>query len=162
MFFYNALIAKDINIDIAIKKSSSEGKKVFVYLHRVGCSYCNSMQEFTIEDENVDKYIKENYIFITINVSLDDQITYKSRKTTGLDFAKSIGYNFYPSSVFIGTNSEIVYATPGYKNELEFLSLLEYVKYDMYDEMSYESYKKKIGYKNSDQNQIEDKRKHVR
>lgn len=155
-------MAKDINIDMAIKKSFSENKKVFIYLHRVGCSYCNSMQEFTIEDEDIEKYIQENYIFLTINISSNDQVIYKSKKTTSLDFAKSIGYNFYPSSVFMGSDSKIVYAIPGYKNELEFMAILEYVKSDTYNIMDYESYKKKIDYKDSDQNQIEDKRKHVR
>jgi thioredoxin-related protein len=120
------------------------------------------MQEFTIEDERVDRYIKDNYVFITINISLDDKIIYKSKKTTSLSFAKAIGYNFYPSSVFIGENSEIVYATPGYKDEDEFMAILKYVQSNMYNKMDYESYKREIGYKNSDLNQIEDKRIHVR
>jgi thioredoxin-related protein len=130
-----------------MKNALSSNKGVLIYLHRTGCSYCNSMGEFTLDDDLVKKFIQKNYLFIHINITESDKITYKNKVTNGLTFAKNIGYNFYPTVLFLDTDAKVKYAVVGYKEEDEFLALLKYVHSGSFKKMTFENYKKKISFK---------------
>jgi len=157
------LLSKDIDIDAIVKDSYKSHKKVFLYLHRVGCGYCNSMEEFTLDDEFVKEYIEKNYEVIHINVSYKDRFTYMGEETGGHCLAKKIGYAFYPSTLFLDENGKIAYPVVGYKNEYEFLVILKYFKNNIYKNMSLTEYKQKIGFNNKNlDDEIKDTRKHAR
>lgn len=143
-FSYTSLFSRDININKIIQKASVNNKKVFVFLHRVGCSYCNSMIEFTLDDEKVKALLKKDFSFTHINVTENDTVTYEDFKGSGLEFAKYVGYNIYPSSLFFGYNRELEYAVVGYKEEDEFLVTLQYVDSGTYKKMDLRDYKKSI------------------
>ena len=96
-----SLLSQEINIDKIHLKTKTSNRDTIIYLHRIGCSYCNSMQEFTLEDDDVAEYLQEHYEVIHINVSLKDSITYKGSKSGGICLAKKIGYDFYPSVLFL-------------------------------------------------------------
>jgi thioredoxin-related protein len=157
------LLSKDIDIDKIVQDSYKSHKKVFIYLHRVGCGYCSSMEEFTLDDEQVKSYLKKNYTVININVSYKDKYIYKGEKNGGHCLAKKIAYAFYPATLFLDKHGDITYPVLGYKNEYEFLVILKYFKNDAYKNMSLKEYKQKIGFnqKNLD-DEIKDMREHAR
>lgn len=156
---HSTLFSQVINIDKILKNSKKSSKNVILYFHRIGCSYCNSMQEFTLDDDEVKEYMDKNYKLIRINVSLKDTITYKGKVSGGICLAKRIGYNFYPSTLFLDDKENIKYASVGYKNESEFLVILKYIKGNFYKKLSLHEYMKKIGFKNNQPNEIKDTRK---
>jgi len=162
VLFELSLFSSQINIDNIVKKAYNSNKGVILYLHRVGCSYCNSMEEFTLDDDEVVSYIEKNYVFIEVNISHKDTITYHGKKSGGICLAKNIGYDFYPSTLFLDKNANIEYASVGYKDESEFLTILQYVHKKMYNKMSLSEYKKSIGFKKDTQAEIVDPRKHAR
>ena len=118
------------------------------------------MQEFTLEDDDITEYMQKYYEVIHINVSLKDNITYKGNQSGGICLAKKIGYDFYPSVLFLDKNSEIEYASVGYKDELEFLVILNYHHNNFHKTMSLNKYKKSIGFTKDLDSQIQDPRKH--
>ena len=118
------------------------------------------MQEFTLEDDDVNEYLQENYEVIHINVSLKDDVTYKGTQSGGICLAKKIGYDFYPSVLFLDKNSDIEYASVGYKDELEFLVILNYHRKGFHKKMSLNEYKKSIDFTKDLDSQIQDPRKH--
>jgi len=142
LFFLNAaLLARDINIDSIVKDSIKSNKHVFVFLHRTDCGYCESMLSFTLDDDAVKELIKNDFTYVHININDDDLVTYKEFKGSGHDFAKHIGYNFYPSSIFIDNKNEIIYAIPGYQEEDKFLKILNYINSGAYKTVKYKNYK---------------------
>ncbi len=157
-----SLFSQEINIDKIIQTAHKSNKDVILYLHRIGCSYCNSMQEFTLEDDDVQEYLDENYKVIHVNVSLKDTIVYKGKKSGGICLAKNIGYDFYPSALFLNKNADIEYASVGYKNEFEFFVILNYMHNDFYKEMSLKEYKQQIKFSKNLDDEIKDPRKHNR
>lgn len=162
LLFLTFLNAQDINIDEAVKLSKKTNKPILLYFHKIGCSYCNSMEAFTLDDDFVIDFIQNNYKIIHINVSHSDQIIYKGKTRGGLCLAKDIGYNFYPSVLFLDDKADIQYASLGYKSENEFLVILEYVKKGFNKTMSLDSYKEQINYQSNLEDEINDNRKHNR
>jgi thioredoxin-related protein len=86
-----SLLSQEINIDKIHLRTKTSNKNTIIYLHRIGCSYCNSMQEFTLEVDDVAEYLQEHYEVIHINVSVKDSITYKGCKSGGGCLAKKVG-----------------------------------------------------------------------
>ncbi|MBT5935364.1 thioredoxin fold domain-containing protein [Sulfurimonas sp.] len=162
LLFLTFLDAQEINIDEAVKLSKKTNKPILLYFHKIGCSYCNSMQAFTLEDDFVIEFIQNNYKIFHINVSRNDQITYKGKTSGGLCLAKDVGYNFYPSVLFLDDKADIEYASLGYKSENEFLVILEYVKKGFYKTMSLDFYKEKINYQSNLEDEINDNRNYNR
>ena len=132
----SALFSKTINIDLITQNSH---KTPLIYLHRTGCSYCNAMEEFTFDDDMVKEYLDKNYIFISINVSLNDRIIYKGKESSGKHFAKKIGYTFYPAVLFLDKNEKILYVSLGYKEESDFLIILKHVHQGKHKKSSFKS-----------------------
>ena len=143
MAFNISLFARTIDIGAIIKKSVGPDKHLFIFLHRTDCGYCESMLTFTLDDDPVKELIDKKFVFLHINILEDDVVRYKSFKGNGRDFAKLVGYNIYPSSLFLNSKSEIIHAVPGYQDKDEFLLVLKYVDSRSYKKMGYQTFKKK-------------------
>ena len=139
------LAAREINLDNLAAKAAEQNKHLLVWLHKTDCGYCESMREFTLEDENVAAVLKNSYLFVHINISENDNVTYKSFKGSGKAFAKKVGYNFYPSSLFLNGKTEIVFAAAGYIEEKDFLMMLKYVDSGAYRHMKYDMFRQQEG-----------------
>ncbi|QOP42243.1 thioredoxin family protein [Sulfurimonas marina] len=153
------LSAEIIDIDKAVLASKKSGKNPLVYLHKTGCPYCERLEEFTLDDDDVDQYIKDNFTFIIINVShKEDIVIYDHEQTTAKAFAENIGYNFYPSVLFFSNSGELDHGSIGYIEEKDFLIILKYMKTGAFKTMSIDEYKKKIGFVEENNGEQIDKR----
>lgn len=141
--FNISLFARNIDIDAIVKNSVKNGKHLFVYLHRTDCGYCESMLTFTLDDDPVKELITKKFVYLNINISEEDLVTYKDFSGNGRAFAKYVGYNIYPSSLFLNSENEMIYAIPGYQDKEQFLLVLKYVNSGAYKTTSFQSFKKK-------------------
>lgn len=140
-----SLLAKNIDINSIVKESVEPNKHLFIFLHRTDCGYCESMLMFTLDDDSVKEVVDKNFVFLHINISEDDLVKYNGFSGNGRAFAKYVGYNIYPSSLFLNNEKEIVHAVPGYQDKDQFLLILKYVNSGAYKTMGYQSFKKKMG-----------------
>lgn len=135
--------ARDIDLNTLAADAAAHQKHLLVWLHKTDCGYCESMREFTLEDDNVSPYLKAHFVFEHINVNEKDTVSYKTFKGDGKAFAKTVGFNFYPSSVFMDKSAEIVFAAPGYIEERDFMVMLKYVQSGAYKKMGYDCFSRK-------------------
>ncbi|MDD5211441.1 MAG: thioredoxin fold domain-containing protein [Sulfuricurvum sp.] len=142
--FNITLFARNIDIGAIVKNSVEKNKHLFIFLHRTDCGYCESMQTFTLDDDLIKELIKKDFVFLHINILEDDVVKYNNFTGNGREFAKYVGYNIYPSSLFLDSANEIIYAIPGYKDKDQFLLILKYVDSGAYKIMDYQAFKKKM------------------
>ena len=144
------LQARVINIDNIITAAKKSDKHLFVWLHKTDCGYCENMREFTLENETIAAFIDENFIFIHINVYEKDSVKYQDFRGNGLEFAKEIGYNFYPSSLFFNDEGDMVLSEVGFidkdkePNEERFYKILNFINSKSYEKMNISDYNFKI------------------
>lgn len=139
-----SLFARNIDINSIVKNSVKKNKHLFIFLHRTDCGYCESMQMFTLDDDPVKELIQKKFVFLHVNILEDDVVKYKDFTGSGRDFAKKVGYNIYPSSLFLNGANEIIYALPGYKDKDQFLLILKYVDSGAYKTKDYQAFKKEM------------------
>jgi len=135
-----SLFANDINIDVIAKNPQHSQKHLLIFIHTTDCGYCESMIEFTFDNELNAQHIKNNFVFIDINVKEAGVITYKDFKGSKKDFSIYLGRNIYPSTVFIDTSNTKVFAQSGYEDEENYLPILEYVHTKSYKNNSIEDF----------------------
>ena len=133
--------ADNINIDTICVEAKKSHKHVLVFLHRPNCSYCETMIEFTLPDEKIVQKIKKNFVLVDIDIREFGEVIFDDFKGSRREFAKTLGYDFYPSVVFIDENREIVYEQAGYRDEDSFLNILRFVESHSYEDMDIEDFK---------------------
>jgi thioredoxin-related protein len=142
----NLLFAREINIDSLIKEAAVSSKHLFVWLHKTDCGYCDSMKEFTLDDDTVKDFVDKRFVFLHINIYEKDSVYYKDFKGDGRSFAKLVGYNFYPTSLFFNDKGKLIYAAPGYQDEKIFFTILNYIDSKSYEKMEFEVFENKLDF----------------
>jgi thioredoxin-related protein len=130
-----------INIDKLLGYAKKSHKHVLIFLHKPHCSYCENMIEFTLPDEKISQKIKKNFIFVDIDIADSERVIFDDFNGSKHDFAKSLGFDFYPSAVFIDEDEEVVYGQAGYKDEDKFLKTLRFVESRAYVDMGIDDFK---------------------
>lgn len=135
------VFAQEINLDVLASTAGKQNKHLLVWLHKTGCGYCAAMHDFTLDDDKVKAMLLTRFHFVSINVYEHDTVVYKGTDSSAKAFAKKIGYDFYPSSVFMDPHADIVFAAAGYIEEKPFLSILKFVAQKAYLTQNYETFK---------------------
>ena len=133
--------ANDINIDTTFGEVKKSHKHMLIFLHKPHCGYCERMIEFTLTDEKIEKKIKNNFIFVDIDTDNSGEVIFDGFKGSKKEFAEDLGYNFYPSSVFLDSDKEEVYAVAGYKDENDYLTVLRFVESFSYENVGIDDFK---------------------
>jgi len=133
--------ADSIDIDKLLGEAKKSRKHVLVFLHKPHCGYCENMILFTLPEDEVAQKIQKSFIFVDIDIADAGEVIFDDFKGSKHDFAKSLGFNFYPSSVFIDEDEEVVYGQAGYKDEDKYLKILRFVESRSYVNMGLDDFK---------------------
>jgi len=133
--------ANTINIDKLLNSAKNSDKHLFLFLHKPTCSYCENMLLFTLPEDEIAEKIRENFIFVDIDIADTGEVLFDDFRGSKQEFAKYVGFNFYPSSLFIEKSKEGVYGVAGYKDEDAFLKILRYVETHSYKKSGIDDFK---------------------
>jgi len=98
------------------------------------------MIKFTLGDEEIKHEIDTKMVYVDIFIKESGIVTYQSFKGNRRAFAQHLGYDFYPTSIFLDSNGSVVNATPGAREQDFFIQVLDYVTTKQYLEMEFETY----------------------
>jgi len=138
--FHGSIFAQDVNIDLLTSQAKLTDKHLLILLGQTGCSYCKKMKKFVLNDKNVKPYLKNDFLFEYIDIKKKGIVTFKEFKGSKREFAKHIKQRFYPSSIFIDSENNIVYSQAGVIRKEKFLLTLEFIKNRAYKNMSFQDY----------------------
>ncbi len=142
-----SLQARQINIDNLVNSAKKQQKHLIVWFHKTDCGYCESMKEFTFNNDIIKDYMTKYFLFEHINVYDIDSITYGDFRGNGREFAQEVGYDFYPTTLFFDDDANEAYVEIGYidnkrmSNEKRFYKILNFVNTKSYKKIEFEDYK---------------------
>jgi thioredoxin-related protein len=129
------LFADNIDLNKLASEAKKSHKHILVFLHITDCPHCIKMEEFTFDDSKVKQMIKKHFLFVNINVRDDGNVSWLTFKGNKMNFAKHIGYDMYPSSIFLDENAKVVFDEIGYRDEVKYLKTLQFVSNKMYNDI---------------------------
>jgi len=133
----------DIELDQIVKDANKTDKPIMIFMHKDGCSFCEKMM-FDMEDENISKKLKEDFILVDINQDDDETVSFEGYEGTNRAFLKKIGIDLYPTIVFIDGNGAGIYHTVGYRNIKKLMNILQYVSSQEYKKMTFEEFEDEL------------------
>lgn len=98
------------------------------------------MIEFTLKDAEIHEEVTTKFVYVDLYIKEDGLVTFKDFSGSRRDFARFLGYDFYPTSVFIDSHGKVVNITPGARKQDFFMKVLSYVSQKHYLEMEFETY----------------------
>jgi len=107
------------------------------------------MIRFTLNDEEIKDEIDSKFIFVDLFIKEFGTVIYRDFKGTRREFAQYLGYDFYPTSIFLDPEGDVINATPGAREQDFFIDLLNYISTKQYLEMEFETYRDTLDF-NSD------------
>jgi thioredoxin-related protein len=112
--------------------AKNQNKPVFLYFHADWCTYCTKLKNTTFQDALVLKYLKDNFISITVDTDKDQERA-NQWKVKGL-----------PTLWFLKSDHSKITSIPGYIDAEQFLNALKYIHTASYDKMSFQDFIKTI------------------
>lgn len=130
-----------------IEDAAQNGKRLAVFFEQRGCPYCKEMHEVNLARDEINKYIRENFTVVQLNL-------WGSREVTDIDgkameereLARRWRVNFTPTVVFLPTPDESakgeteVARMPGYFKPFHFMSMFEFVQQGKYADQNFQRY----------------------
>lgn len=116
-----------------------EARPVFYFFHTDWCTYCDRMQQKSLNDKAVVNLLDNKYWFISFNAESKQDVTYKGKvysfvpagpKYGTHQLAEELGRNeegklFYPSSVILETADNDSWQYTGFLSAKHLVKILE-------------------------------------
>jgi thioredoxin-related protein len=137
--------------DEGLAKAEKEKKHILIAFYTTWCGWCRRMDKFTYTDKDIKEILNESYVAIKVNAQSKEKVKVDGKEITETELARKFGVRSYPTTWFLKNLGEKIAPYYGYADAQSFLPVLNYIKDDLYDEISYEEYlkNKEIG-KDSD------------
>lgn len=139
--------------DEGLAKAKKEKKHVLVAFYTNWCGWCKRMDKNTYGDEEVKKFLKKSYVAIKVNAESKEKVEVDGKKLTESELAREYRVRSFPVTWFLKQSGEKIAPYLGYVDAPTFLNVLNYMKDDLYDKMSFEEYMK-----NQDKNKGNEKK----
>lgn len=128
--------------DAGLAKAKKEKKHVMVAFYTNWCGWCKRMDKNTYADEKVKKVLNGSYVAIRVNAESKEKVEVGGKKITETDLAKEFRVRSFPTTWFLKQSAEKIAPHMGYADAPSFLNVLNFIKDDLYDKMTFEEYLK--------------------
>ena len=160
-----SISAQEINwitLEEAVALQKKNPKKIIMDMYTTWCGPCKMLDRNTFGNEDVAKYINENYYAVKFNAEGNDTVNFKDKTFTNPNYdpAKARGrnsshelsrffqINAYPTLVFLDENADFIAPIKGYKTPQQLELYLKMFKQDDHKEMTtqeaFDAYYKKF------------------
>ena len=114
-----------LTIEEAQALSDKEPRKVIMDVYTDWCGWCKKMDKTTFADEEVAKYVNENFYAVKLKADSRDKVTFKGKEFGKGELAQAFRVTGYPTIVFFDESFSKFQPVSGYRGANDFLALLE-------------------------------------
>lgn len=135
----------------AIKLQKENPKMIFIDVYTDWCGWCKKMDKSTFANEEIAKYMNENYYAVKFDAEMKADVDFKGKtyvnngksRRSSHELAKSLlnGQMSYPSYAFLDKDAELLTVVQGYMEAPDFEPILHYFGEDHYKETEWKDFK---------------------
>ena len=114
-----------LTIEEAEALSEKEPRKILMDVYTDWCGWCKKMDKTTFADEQVAKYVNENFYAVKLKADSKDKVTFKGKEYSKGELAQAFRVTGYPTIVFFDQSFSKFQPVSGYRGANDFLALLE-------------------------------------
>lgn len=148
-----------MEFDAALKTASASGKHIMVDVYTDWCGYCKKLDAETYSEEGVRKILADSYVSIKLkgDSSRKLKVSVQPLDSEGktllrfvvTDTASSSEASLsrgalratgFPTIAFLAPDGRLITTRPGYINAEQFTHIINFIKDDLYEVMSFNEY----------------------
>ena len=114
-----------LTIEEAQALSEKEPRKVIMDVYTDWCGWCKKMDKTTFANEEVAKYVNENFYAVKLKADSNDKVTFKGKEFAKGELAQAFRVTGYPTIVFFDESFSKFQPVSGYRGADDFLELLQ-------------------------------------
>jgi len=99
--------------DVALKEAKKEHKLIYIFISSASCGWCHKFETTTLEDKNVKRRLKKDFITVHLVRDFDD-------------IPKKFKVRPVPRHYFTDANAKILYDSLGYRSVDTFKAFMGY------------------------------------
>ncbi|MBI4548602.1 MAG: DUF255 domain-containing protein [Ignavibacteriae bacterium] len=131
---------KWLALETALTEAKKSDKKLLLDFYTTWCGWCKRLDKDVYGNEEVAKYLNQEYVLVKINAEASNKVKYKDSTYTEIAFASSFGVTGYPTIVFLDAQGEPITSLGGYVPADRFLPIVKYIAEDHYKNLTWEEY----------------------
>lgn len=112
------------SFDAAQQQENAEKRKLMVFFHADWCAYCHKLEKNAFSDQEIADYINDNFVPIKVDTMKESQT------------AARFGVRGLPDIRFLTPEGDGIAKIPGYVENKQLLTLLQFINTDSYKTMS--------------------------
>lgn len=128
--------------DEGLAKAEKEKKHPMVHFYTNWCGWCKRMNRDTFSDKAIIEVLNESYVPIRVNGQSGEKVSVDGKEISERQLTGKYGVHAYPATWFLKPSGERIAPRRGYVKPDEFLYILNWVKDDLYDELSFQEFVK--------------------
>jgi thiol:disulfide interchange protein len=109
-------------------RAKNQEKNIFLYFYAQWCTYCTKLKQTTFLDKNVQAYLEDHFISISVDADQNQALS-RNWQVTGL-----------PTMWFLTPEGDRISSLPGYVDGPQLLQILRYIRTKSYGTMSFEEF----------------------
>lgn len=113
-----------------------------VYFYTTRCGWCKRMDQYTFGNDEVKKTLNENYVPIRVDSYSGEKVKVEGKQVTERQVAAMYRVRAHPVTWFLKPSGEQIAPRLGYADADEFLYILNWVKDDLYEKISFNEFVK--------------------
>lgn len=136
----------------AVEKSKVEKRKIFIDVYTDWCGWCKVMDKNTFSQEDIAKYLNENYYNVKLDAEQKEDIEFRGQTFKFVASGRR-GYHqlaaallnnklSYPTVVFLDEDFNMIQPLPGYQKPEQFEPIIKFIGGDHYKTTKWEEYMK--------------------
>ncbi len=128
--------------DEGLVKAKKEKKHIMVNFYTKWCGWCKRMDRYTFGNEDVRNVLNESYVAIKVNAQSGEKVWVDGKEITERQVAAMYRVRAHPVTWFLKPSGERIAPRRGYAGAEEFLYILNWVKDDLYEKISFNEFVK--------------------
>lgn len=122
-----------VRYDEGLQQAARTGKKVFVYLGRYGCGYCDKTNRESFSDAGVHAAYARNYVLVYVDAESNRRLTLPSgERLTEFELGSRLKAKVTPVFVFLEPDGKSIGTFPGFQKAQDFLTYDRYIQSGRY------------------------------
>jgi thioredoxin-related protein len=126
--------------DDGLAKAKKEKKHVLISFYTKWCGWCRKMDQYTFTDKEIKKVLNESYVAVKVDAQSSNKVKSGDKTITEKQVAGDFRTRSYPTTWFLKDSGDKIAPYYGYASAQDFLQVLNYVKDDLYDKISFQEY----------------------
>jgi thioredoxin-related protein len=151
-FSMNAQEVTWLSWDEAAKLAETDKnpKKIFIDVYTDWCGWCKKMDKDTFQNEEVAKYMSENYYMVKLDGEGKEPIEFKGKTFKFVASGRNGYHEFvaalmqgkmsYPTTIFLDEEMNMLSPVPGYQKPDAFLQIAKYFGENIHKEKDWKTY----------------------